>query len=145
MKTNCYPTGVEVIQSGRCPMGAVSPMACMFCPTGHMLECHHPYDCETAQCAHLAAYGNPEDPADFGLDPDFGAEGLDSPSCELCGCTEDHACPGGCAWSVRYLNQNRMICTSCESLMIVFEINMAALRIWQSNSYIRLCETRSSS
>jgi len=35
-----------------CPIGAVSPMACMFCPYGHMLECHHPYTCEEAECNH---------------------------------------------------------------------------------------------
>ena len=131
---NIYPTGVDVIQSGRCPIGAFSPMACMFCQCGHMLECHYPYDCETAQCAHLAAYGAEDDPENF-LDPDV-PEDLQIPSCEICGCTEDIACPGGCAWSNRYLAQDRMICTSCESLMILFEINIAALRILRTKSYI---------
>jgi hypothetical protein len=30
----------------------VNPAACMFCPMGHMTECHYPYSCEEAQCSH---------------------------------------------------------------------------------------------
>lgn len=28
----------------------------MFCPTGHMLECHYPLTCEAAGCGHLQRY-----------------------------------------------------------------------------------------
>jgi len=45
-----YPSGVDLINAGKCPRKATSPMACMFCPTGHMLECHYPYDCHAAEC-----------------------------------------------------------------------------------------------
>lgn len=27
-----------------------------------------------------------------------GAAQLDVPACRVCGCTDDWACPGGCAW-----------------------------------------------
>lgn len=50
-----YPAGIDLISAGKCPRGAVSPMACMICPTGHMLECHHPMTCEEANCYHLQA------------------------------------------------------------------------------------------
>jgi hypothetical protein len=30
----------------------MTPMACMFCPYGHMTECHFPYYCEDANCSH---------------------------------------------------------------------------------------------
>jgi hypothetical protein len=78
----------------------------------------------------LAVYN--EDPEDFGLDPDFDLDDLSMPSCEICGCTEDMACEGGCAWSERFLRQSRMICTSCEPLMIMFNVNLAALRNLQN-------------
>jgi len=44
--------GIAKITNGECPTGAFSPMACMFCPYGHMLECHFPYSCEEAECSH---------------------------------------------------------------------------------------------
>jgi len=47
-----FPTGIGRIERGECPCGAVSPVAYMFCPYGHMLECHHPYTCEEAECSH---------------------------------------------------------------------------------------------
>lgn len=47
-----FPTGVGKIDRGECPTGAIYPMACMFCPFGHMLECHHPYTCEEVECSH---------------------------------------------------------------------------------------------
>lgn len=34
-----------------------NPLLMMMCPTGHMLECHWPYDCESAGCNHLCKYG----------------------------------------------------------------------------------------
>lgn len=33
-----------------------STMRAMFCPTGHMLECHVGMDCQTAGCSHLSGY-----------------------------------------------------------------------------------------
>ena len=30
----------------------VQPMACMFCPYGHMTECHFDKTCEEANCSH---------------------------------------------------------------------------------------------
>lgn len=47
--------GVWRTQNGKCPRGDLTPMACMFCPYGHMLECHHPYTCEEAECSHYRA------------------------------------------------------------------------------------------
>lgn len=47
-----FPTGVGKIERGECELGAHNPMACMFCPSGHMLECHCPRTCEEAQCGH---------------------------------------------------------------------------------------------
>lgn len=44
--------GLWKIEHGRCPLGAASPMACMFCPYGHLTECHYPYTCQEAQCSH---------------------------------------------------------------------------------------------
>lgn len=29
-----------------------TPMAAMFCMTGHMLECHYPMSCEESECGH---------------------------------------------------------------------------------------------
>jgi len=51
-----YPAGIALIRAGKCPKGGLTPMACMFCMCGHMLECHYPDDCETAQCSHLSRY-----------------------------------------------------------------------------------------
>lgn len=33
-----------------------NPMKAFWCQTGHMLECHYPYDCQTAACSHLRRY-----------------------------------------------------------------------------------------
>ncbi|MFW9973016.1 MAG: hypothetical protein ACFFDF_22715 [Candidatus Odinarchaeota archaeon] len=38
-----------------CPMEdneCVAPMKCMFCPYGHMTECHFPLTCDEAECSH---------------------------------------------------------------------------------------------
>lgn len=45
-------TGIGKISRGECEIGALSPMACMFCQFGHMLECHYPFNCEQAECSH---------------------------------------------------------------------------------------------
>ena len=47
-----YPSGIERVGRGECPIGGLSPMACMFCSYGHMLECHYPMDCDEAMCSH---------------------------------------------------------------------------------------------
>ncbi|MDD4984899.1 MAG: hypothetical protein PHQ43_03780 [Dehalococcoidales bacterium] len=47
-----FPTGIGRIERGECPRGAISPLACMFCPCGHTLECHHPFTCEEVKCSH---------------------------------------------------------------------------------------------
>ncbi len=47
-----YPAGVDLIRTGKCPRAALNSMACMFCPFGHMTECHYPMTCEEAQCSH---------------------------------------------------------------------------------------------
>lgn len=44
--------GAYKIEMGECPLGKSSPMACMFCPYGHMMECHYPHTCEEAECSH---------------------------------------------------------------------------------------------
>lgn len=44
--------GITKIANGECPAGASSPLACSFCPYGHMLECHYPQTCEEAKCSH---------------------------------------------------------------------------------------------
>jgi hypothetical protein len=62
------PTGIGKIDRGECPIGAVNPMGCMLCPYGHMLECHHPYTCEEAQCSH---YRREIETEDYGPDDDI--------------------------------------------------------------------------
>lgn len=54
--------GAYKIEHGECPRGAFSPMVCMFCPYGHMTECHHPYTCEETECSHYLREME-EDPA----------------------------------------------------------------------------------
>lgn len=44
--------GILRIARGTCPRSGTNSMACMFCPNGHMLECHYPMSCEEAQCSH---------------------------------------------------------------------------------------------
>jgi hypothetical protein len=34
-----------------------NPVKAFWCQHGHMLECHYPYDCQTAGCNHLHKYG----------------------------------------------------------------------------------------
>jgi len=34
--------------------------ACMFCSYGHMLECHHPYTCNSEYCHHYNYHGDEE-------------------------------------------------------------------------------------
>ncbi len=51
-KHSRFPTGIGRIELGECEAGGLNPMACMFCPCGHMLECHFPYTCEEVECGH---------------------------------------------------------------------------------------------
>jgi hypothetical protein len=46
------PRGVDLIAAGKCPRGGVSPVACMFCGEGHLLNCHAGQTCEEAKCSH---------------------------------------------------------------------------------------------
>ena len=59
VKAPKFPPGVDVIQAGECPVGGVAPIACFFCPFGHMTECHYPQKCAEAQCGHFEA-GEPD-------------------------------------------------------------------------------------
>jgi hypothetical protein len=52
MDEKIFKTGIETIESGNCPIGYSSPMACMFCEFGHLTECHYPANCEEANCSH---------------------------------------------------------------------------------------------
>lgn len=45
-------SGSTKVLRGECPIGGVTPMACMFCFYGHMTECHYPNTCEQANCNH---------------------------------------------------------------------------------------------
>ncbi|MBA7666061.1 hypothetical protein ES703_74136 [subsurface metagenome] len=49
--------GMYKIATGNCPLVAVSPLACMFCEYGHMLDCHYPHDCKEAECSHYQVEG----------------------------------------------------------------------------------------
>lgn len=44
--------GATKTLTGTCPRGGFNPMACMFCPYGHMTDCHWPLTCEEAECSH---------------------------------------------------------------------------------------------
>jgi len=50
--TPTYEPGIDKIKEGRCPIHADYPMACTFCQFGHILECHHPMNCQEANCSH---------------------------------------------------------------------------------------------
>lgn len=34
-------------------------------------------------------------------------------TCRGCGCTDDHACPGGCSWVLLDIDQESGICGTC--------------------------------
>lgn len=50
-------------------------------------------------------------------------------TCAACGCTDDHACEGGCSWA----NNNHTLCSRCARLMNVVGIVNANGR-WPSRS-----------
>ncbi len=58
-------------------------------------------------------------------------------SCEICGCTEINACPGGCSWSQHFINQGRLVCSNCESIAIVSQIQSSILTLLQSGKIIK--------
>lgn len=46
---------VETTKSVFCPelkINIANLMRCMFCPYGHMTECHYPHDCDSEYCNH---------------------------------------------------------------------------------------------
>ncbi len=51
-KYSRFPTGVGRIDRGECPRDATTAVTCMFCLSGHLLECHYPRSCEEAECSH---------------------------------------------------------------------------------------------
>lgn len=56
-----FPKGIDVIERGECKEGAFNPHSCIFCPYGHMLECHYPMTCREAHCQHGLANLEVED------------------------------------------------------------------------------------
>jgi hypothetical protein len=40
----------------------------------------------------------------------------DDPRCRFCGCREDRACPGGCAW----LDVAQTVCTACRAIAVAW-------------------------
>jgi hypothetical protein len=69
MSSRENPAGIDLIKRGECPRKARSALACMFCPYGHMLECHYPLECEEARCSHFTAQ---EDEGEAALGVDAG-------------------------------------------------------------------------
>jgi hypothetical protein len=51
-KTEVEKMGIYRVEHGTCPRGCNNAMACQFCPTGHMTDCHYPYSCKEANCGH---------------------------------------------------------------------------------------------
>jgi hypothetical protein len=51
-----YPAGYELVRTKKCPLGAVTSIACLFCNEGHPTECHHGMTCKEANCDHLDRY-----------------------------------------------------------------------------------------
>ncbi|MDE0360650.1 MAG: hypothetical protein OXI74_05730 [Rhodospirillaceae bacterium] len=58
----------------------------MFCPNGHMTECHYPLDCRTAACQHLDRYEEIQTQERRELDDDAEAlvRLLADPRCSCC-------------------------------------------------------------
>jgi len=47
-----FRRGLDLVRENACPLGASNPLTCWRCVVGHATECHHPMDCETADCDH---------------------------------------------------------------------------------------------
>ena len=58
----------------------------IFCPTGHLLECHFPLNCRDAACSHLDRYEEVTPEARERLDTEGRAilAGLADPNCQDC-------------------------------------------------------------
>ncbi|HKW76864.1 MAG TPA: hypothetical protein VJN64_15140 [Terriglobales bacterium] len=48
--TGAVKRGADLVAAGRCPVGATHKLACVVCPFGHLIACHHPQTCEQAGC-----------------------------------------------------------------------------------------------
>lgn len=47
-------------------------------------------------------------------------------TCELCGCTDDRGCPGGCSWSRIWERDGVDVCSRCADLIkAAFELEQA--------------------
>ncbi len=100
-----YPRGIDLIDWGMCPLLASTPMACMSCQFGHMLECHFPMDCEESHCGHHDGQFTPglvetsanAISAELARQARIAAGG--EHCCVICGCSESRACGGGCVWA----------------------------------------------
>ena len=53
VREKARPRGVDLVAAGKCPYGAIPPVACMFCAEGHILDCHAGQTCAEARCSHF--------------------------------------------------------------------------------------------
>jgi len=70
----------------------------------------------------------------FDSRPRLGLSGI----CQICGCTDEIACPGGCAWT----DEKRKLCTACAqsmSLMLVSNLDRseAILYVYLRGEFFR--------
>jgi N6-adenosine-specific RNA methylase IME4 len=80
---------------------------------GDQVGKHAPAEARDAALELAAAAGTtplPDPPPQGGREEKSERE-KKAKSCRVCGCTQDQACPGGCAWSER----DAGICTACEA------------------------------
>lgn len=68
-------------------------------------------------------------PLTFDLDPTVSAL---SGQCQVCGCTDEEACPGGCIWA----NAGATLCSRCaQEVCAICAVRLEPLRVgdWCSN------------